>query len=144
MKSLLLAFLLTSVAAAAQAAPCGLTSVTDGKDLVYPPIAKAAHVTGEVVLLVSFQSDGGVWKALVIRGPQMLAPTALEYVGAWKGNEYGEPRTCSVVISFRLDADQPDSLKRLDPQHVVIYGHDPPCLCDPGADVHRRHWYWPF
>jgi hypothetical protein len=144
MKSVLLAFMLTSGVALAQTAPCGLTSVADGRELIYPPIAKAAHVTGQVILLVSFQLDGNVWKALVVSGPQMLRPAALEYVETWKANEYGGPRTCPIIISFQFIADRPAGVERQDIQHVAIYAQ-PVCLCDPPAEIHvKRRWYWPF
>ena len=144
MKSVLLACMLTSGAALAQTAPCGLTSVVDGRELFYPPLARAANVTGEVIMLVSFELDGNVWKALVVSGPQMLRPAALEYVGAWKANDYSGPRTCPIVISFQLDINQPKGKTRQDLQHVTVYDKTV-CLCDPPAEIHvKRRWYWPF
>jgi hypothetical protein len=44
----------------------------------YPPIARAAHVSGEVVVALAFQIDGSVASATVVRGPMMLRQVALE------------------------------------------------------------------
>jgi len=44
----------------------------------YPPIARAAHVSGEVVVALTFHPDGSVETATVVSGPQMLRQVALE------------------------------------------------------------------
>ncbi|HEY5055361.1 MAG TPA: energy transducer TonB, partial [Acidobacteriaceae bacterium] len=72
MKTVLL-FLVLSTAAFAQTNTCGgLTSVTDGAQPVYPPIAKAAHVEGVVTLLVSFKNTGEADTVQIVSGPPML------------------------------------------------------------------------
>jgi hypothetical protein len=44
----------------------------------YPPIARAAHVSGDVVVAITFQIDGSVATATVVSGPMMLRQVALE------------------------------------------------------------------
>ena len=107
MKSFLFVCIFTSGAALAQTARCGLTSVEASKDLIYPPIARAAHVSGTVILLAEFELDGHVGKMSVVSGPEMLKMPAQEYVSGWKANEYGGSRTCPIVISFQLNTDKP-------------------------------------
>jgi len=135
---------LLSTAAVAEKAACGIESIKDGKELGYPPIAKAAHVTGDVIFLASFRKDGSVSDVSILSGPEMLKAPVIEYVRAWRANEYGGSRECPFVITFRLNEDDKVGVKRLDIQHLAIYGQAP-CLCDPAAELHtRRHWYWPF
>jgi hypothetical protein len=44
----------------------------------YPPLARAAHVSGDVVVAVTFQIDGSVATATVVSGPLMRSQVALE------------------------------------------------------------------
>ncbi len=55
----------------------------DHPEPVYPPIAKAAHVTGNVVLLVELAPDGRVSKLTADTGPSMLRGAAVEAVKGW-------------------------------------------------------------
>jgi hypothetical protein len=113
----------------AQQEVCGLTSMTEGAFPLYPAIAKAAHVEGNVIMLVSFKLDGAVDHIDVISGPKMLQnllpDIAVKYVQSWKANAYGGPRTCPVVITFTLlgidkFANIPGRCKRIDLQHVEV------------------------
>ena len=133
--SLIAIFSLTGVGAA-QEAPCGLRTMTEGATPVYPPIARAAHVTGTVVMLARFKLDGAVEDVQVLYGPIMLRQSAIIYVKSWKANVYGGSRTCPVVIDYVLDDLKiPDAYKRVDIQHVTIYRQtvvlDGGCCTDP-------------
>ena len=124
--------------------PCGLRTMTESTTLIYPPIAKAAHVYGEVITLTTFKTDGTVEKVDVISGPEMLRAVATDYIKSWRANEYTGPRTCPVVIQFLLTDDPPASpAVRVDLQHVTAYGQ-PVCLCDPGGTVIKRKRFWIF
>jgi TonB family protein len=50
---------------------------------VYPPIARAAHVSGTVMVAASVASDGHVTEALAIAGPPMLKGSAEQAVRQW-------------------------------------------------------------
>src|ERR1035438_118469 len=52
-------------------------------DPIYPPIAKAAHVQGTVLLHVDVDERGNVTKAEVIGGPPMLRGAATDAVKHW-------------------------------------------------------------
>jgi hypothetical protein len=111
----------------------------------YPPIAKAAHVTGKVISIVTFSSDGSVSGINVISGPEMLKTATRTYIAGWKAQAAGGERNCPVVIDYQVSDSEPEHpFVRDDSQHVRVFGQTV-CLCDPPADrVHRRRWYWPF
>ena len=51
---------------------------------VYPSAARAAGVSGEVVMDVTIARDGSVASVVVLSGDAMLAPAAAEAVRQWK------------------------------------------------------------
>jgi hypothetical protein len=144
MKTALL-FLTLSTAALAQPNTCGgLTSVTDGAKPVYPPIAKAAHVSGMVILLVSFKTSGEADTIQVVSGPVMLQKAATDYVKSKHANDYSGPRTCPIVVIYTLSegscddhSRKEDSAEVMDVQHSVIHG-EAGMLCDPAVDIVKR------
>jgi TonB family protein len=83
---------------------CGANVIsTSVSKLVYPAIAKAAHLTGAVVLLVAFKHDGSVENVRVLSGPPMLQGSAIDFVKGWKADTSEGSRECPVVVSFLLD-----------------------------------------
>jgi len=108
--------------------PCGLTSMTDGAVPIFPPIAKAAHVGGTVVMLATFKLTGEVESIQIVSGPEMLRQSATNYVKGWRANAYSGPRTCPVAISYQLynrgDKEAPP-IVRIDPQHVTLNSEAP-------------------
>jgi TonB family protein len=132
MKTALLFFVLSTTAAFAQPSTCGgLTSVRDDAKPVYPPIANAARVGGDVALLVSFKTTGEADEVKVVSGPLMLQQAAMDYVKTWRANKYGAPRSCEVTISY-VAPPHPckksrGSVKRIDSRHVVIHGTGTVC-----------------
>jgi hypothetical protein len=128
-----LAMLIGSMALCAQEAPCGISSVQETAELKYPPISRAAHVEGSVILLTTIAHDGTVVETKPISGPMMLREAAIAYVKGWKANTSDGSRQCPIVITFRLtgptdkecgsDDDKPlpsYPSKRTDVQHVSI------------------------
>lgn len=125
------AILLLSLSSAciAQGA-CGLSKMTEAATPVYPPIAKAAHVEGNVILLVTFKTTGEVEKIDIVSGPKMLERATTDYVKGWHANEYSGPRTCPIVISFHLLRENEKATPgviRQDLQHVTL-NTSPPIL----------------
>jgi len=145
MKTALLFLALCTTAAFAQPNTCGgLTSVTDGQQPVYPPIARAAHVSGIVIMLVSFKTTGEADTAQIVSGPMMLRQVATEYVKTWKANTYSGPRMCPIVITYQLTegscedhARKNDSFQREDVQHLTVYS-EAGMICDPAATITKR------
>ena len=145
MKNFILLCLL-SATCLAQEAPCGLTSIKETTPLLYPPIARAAHVGGTVIFLVAFKRSGEVDDVEVLSGPKLLQTPASLYVKDLRANEYGGPRTCPVVVNYVIQPDgtEPHPVDHNDIQHVTVYASNviPTGTNDP-AGKKIRHW-WPF
>lgn len=76
---------------------------------VYPPIAKAAHVEGEVVVDAVISRIGSVEQLEVVSGPPMLRQAALEAIRAARYHPYrlnGEATEVQITITvnFRIGA----------------------------------------
>jgi TonB family protein len=142
-------FLLGAATVHGQEPPCGIHSITETIAPIYPPIAKAAHVSGDVMLLITLEHDGSVSHAQMIRGPEMLKESAVTFVKGWKANEYGGSRACPVTIRYELgysscavqESDHPlpagEQSKRIDSQHYVVAAQGM-TICDPGAVLGKR------
>jgi Gram-negative bacterial TonB protein C-terminal len=97
----------------------------------YPPIARAAHVEGVVVMLVTFKLNGEADKIDVVNGPKMLQTAASNYVQGWRANEFTGPRTCPIAITFHLLREKDQAVPgfvRTDVQHVTLNSPTPPVL----------------
>jgi protein TonB len=73
----------------------------------YPPIAKAARVSGTVVLQATISKSGAIENLHVISGPAMLQQAALDAVKTWRYRPYllnNEPveveTTVNVIFSL--------------------------------------------
>jgi protein TonB len=55
---------------------------------VYPPIAKAARVSGTVVLQATISKTGAIENLHVLSGPAMLQQAALDAVKSWRYRPY--------------------------------------------------------
>jgi TonB family protein len=127
--AILLLFL--SSACIAQQGACGLNKMTEAATPAYPPIAKAAHVEGTVILLVTFKTTGEVETVDIASGPKLLERAATDYVKTWRANEYSGPRTCPIVITFHILREQEKiapGFVRQDLQHVTLNAAPPPVL----------------
>jgi TonB family protein len=76
---------------------------------LYPPIARAAHVSGDVVISLQIQTDGHVSDLRVLRGPPMLQQSALDAVKKWAYKPFEQNgRRVEVntvaTVRFRLGA----------------------------------------
>jgi hypothetical protein len=133
---LLLAFSATCIA---QQEPCGLRSITESTPLQFPPIARAAHVEGTVIFMVSFKPSGEVQSADVLSGPKLLQSSASIYVQGLRANEYGGPRTCPIVIRYVLQPDgtEPHPVAKADLQHAIVYAA-PTAINDPEITIKQR------
>jgi TonB family protein len=71
-------------------------------DPVYPPIAKAAHVQGAVVLRAIISKTGTIEDLRAISGPEMLKGSAMDAVKQWTYKPYllnGEPVEVETTIT---------------------------------------------
>jgi len=81
--------------------------ITKQTSPVYPPIAKAAHVSGQVKLKVEVGADGNVTASKLISGPQMLVGSAQECVKRWQFEPLlrdgaAVASSATVTVSFTL------------------------------------------
>ena len=75
---------------------------------VYPPIARAAHQGGTVVLHAIISKSGSIMSLSVISGPAMLQGAATDAVKTWRYKPYllnGEPTEVdtTIMVNFNLN-----------------------------------------
>ena len=73
---------------------------------VYPPIARAAHVSGAVVLHAIISKSGSIERLEVVSGPEMLRASALDAVRQWKYKPYilnGDPTEVETTITVNFN-----------------------------------------
>jgi protein TonB len=73
----------------------------------YPPIAKAARVSGTVVLQATIGRDGTVENLRVVSGPAMLQQAALDAVRQWRYRPYlvsNEPVEVETTVNVIFDS----------------------------------------
>ncbi len=76
-----------------------------GSTPVYPPIAKAAHVSGAVVLRAVISRAGTIESLSVVSGPEMLRGSAVAAVQDWRYRPYllnGEPTEVDTTITVNF------------------------------------------
>ncbi len=70
---------------------------------IYPPIARAAHVAGDVQITIVIDSSGNVIKANPISGPAMLMHAALDAVNKWQFTPFsinGTPAQMTTTLTI--------------------------------------------
>ena len=77
---------------------------------VYPNDARAAHISGTVVLHAIIGKDGNVEKLVVVSGPKELQTSALDAVKQWTYKPYllnGNPTEVETTIhvNYNLNGD---------------------------------------
>jgi protein TonB len=77
-----------------------------GANPTYPPIAKAAHVSGAVVLHAIISKTGTIEHLTAISGPEMLKGAALDAVRTWRYKPYilnNEPTEVETTITVNFN-----------------------------------------
>jgi protein TonB len=77
-----------------------------GANPVYPPIARAAHVSGAVVLHAIISKTGTISNLTVISGPEMLRAAAVDAVQNWRYKPYllnGDPTEVDTQITVNFN-----------------------------------------
>jgi protein TonB len=75
---------------------------TGGVNPTYPPIARAARISGTVVLQATISKTGTIENLRVVSGPPMLTQSALEAVRTWRYKPYqlnGEPVEVETTVN---------------------------------------------
>jgi len=122
---------------------------------IYPPAARAAHITGDVDLILTVRQDGSIESAVAASGPPMLKPAALDSAQ----HTQFECRKCSgaenpyrLVYTFKIEDDgscmptanksKQDSQDQTYPQiadaeHRVTTTAQVICISDPASDFKK-------
>jgi TonB family protein len=121
---------------------------------IYPPVARQAHITGDVDVTIAVRKDGSVESAQVVSGPLLLRPAALDSVQRSRF----ECRNCGdainnyrLVYTFKIEGDcscdptDGNSNQQNQPhpeiteaQHRVTVTAHITCTCDPASDFKKR------
>jgi TonB family protein len=113
---------------------------------VYPPIAMAARVTGDVHLQVTLHEDGTIGWVQVQSGPQMLRDSAAESARKSLYSLEQLDRGSSYELVYRFDLDPTECGEGRDSSYphvsenlnLVTVTEKASVLCDPAADVRVR------
>lgn len=71
----------------------------------YPAIAKAARISGTVVLSATISKTGTIENLTVVSGPQMLSQAAIDAVRQWRYKPYllnGEPVEVQTQVNVNF------------------------------------------
>lgn len=68
----------------------------------YPEIARKMHVEGTVKLEAVVDSDGKVKNVIVVSGPPLLKPSAVDAVKQWEYEPGKDTALVPIEINFRL------------------------------------------
>jgi TonB-like protein len=80
---------------------------TDRKMPTYPPIAKAAHVEGEVEIAFVITQAGKPENIAITRGPEMFRKVTTDAISQWSFPSSSEVRHEQLKIAFRLNCKKP-------------------------------------
>jgi TonB family protein len=123
---------------------------------IYPPLARAAHITGDVDLVLTVRPDGAVDSVVVTSGHPLLKESA---VTSARQSQF-ECRGCTdqfkeyrLVYTFNIEGEceceprETSSIKKEpqqaypqfpDAQHRVTVIAQIVCICDPAATIRVR------
>ncbi len=92
---------------------------------MYPPIAKAAHVQGAVILHAIISKQGTIENLQVVSGPPMLVNSAMDAVKRWRYKPYllnGEPTEVetTITVNFTFGGGSPQSRKVFEQLPFVV------------------------
>jgi hypothetical protein len=127
---------------------CNILNKGDGDRLAYPPIARAAHVSGHVILRITYRPTGETVETTRISGPVLLAVSAADQLKTWhvKTDAVGSELCQSIVtIDFRIapQGDQPPQTVQLKAASTfyIAVETEPLILSDPAFEI-KRSFFW--
>jgi TonB family protein len=131
--TLLLALLTTPALAQFSTAPV----LAGPPNVNYPPIAKAAHVSGDVTVTFAINPDGTTTSVQLVSGPPMLAGAVVDPIKKWRfktpiplnAQTYFEAK-----YAFRIKTDDDDEEDSLDRPPYIPSGGDV-IYIQPGANT---------
>jgi hypothetical protein len=135
-------------AAKGQQSSCAIHTMTEDAAPTYVRMARAAHISGDVVLSTTFDQRGNLENIRAVSGPVMLTSGAIDFVRTWHANQDDDSRSCMVTIHYAISGDTgceggpaptpaSEPSGRIDSTHysIVIPAQ---LTCDPATTVQKR------
>jgi hypothetical protein len=124
---------------------CPLDAMTESKSPIYPAMARAAHVEGDISARVAFDRKGEMTGVDQWTGPQMLKQSTEDYLRSWQLKSvpsYMDSCHTTVLIEYRLNAAtevvaSDVHVFKADPSHILIEDH-PVLIVDPAGQLTKR------
>jgi TonB family protein len=118
----------------------------------YPQLAGTARINGDVVLRVTLKTDGSVASSKVISGHPLLRAAAQENSMTWWFEAADRKELANeeftLTYRFRLSdtvrCDRQPTRVTIESYNLVSVLGSPPIICDPGMEIKKRRWYWPW
>jgi hypothetical protein len=123
---------------------------------MYPPLARQAHISGDVDLVLRIRQDGIIESAEVVSGHQLLKEAALDSAKKSTFECHGcreALTTYTLVYTFELTTSEkcceatesPAGTEQstrpqagvFQPQNHITVVAEPACICDPSADTSK-------
>jgi Gram-negative bacterial TonB protein C-terminal len=121
---------------------CPLDGMAESKPLIYPAMARAAHVEGDISARVAFDGKGKVTGIDHLLGPEMLKRPTEDYLRSWQLKSvpsYMSSCHTTVLIEYRLTAAteivaSDSHVFKADPTHILVEDH-PVMTVDPVVEI---------
>jgi TonB family protein len=116
---------------------------------VYPPLARQAHITGDVVVQVSIAKDGSIESVELFDGHPMLAPAALDSAKQSTFVCQGCESTTSYLLTYTFgiaggchfdpncEPSEPHAPQVTQSEDKITLTVEPSCICDPVSKIIR-------
>ncbi len=108
----------------AEARWCDIVGHGDNDKLIYPPIARAAHVSGTVLLRVTYTQQGQPTDVAYVSGPRLLARYAGEQLKTWHLTTTASGAgLCQslAILDFRFVSGNPSPTRLPEPESGSIF-----------------------
>jgi hypothetical protein len=118
---------------------------------IYPMIARAAHVSGDISMTLIFNKSGAVTGFEQWNGPAMLRQPAEDYLRTWKNKplpSYMNSCRASIMMEYRLTeatevVESEVYVFHADATHILIEDH-PVLMVDPATTKKKPKRFWLF
>lgn len=130
---------------------CPSNDIVSTSKLIYPAMARAAHVSGDTSIMVIFDKSGKVAAFDQWNGPAMLRQNTEDFIKTWKRKplpSYMDSCRTAVMIEYRLTpatevVESDTHVYYADPTHILVEDH-PVMTVDPAAKItkvkSKRFW----
>lgn len=101
------------------AAQCGTDSLRQkSAELpIYPPIARTAHITGDVLVAFDIDEEGQTTNVRVTSGPPMLGSSVTDNVKSWRfvgASAHIARKNCQTSFRYSLSSQETEGMPKLE------------------------------